>query len=226
MKEYLYHWQWIGRQSRLLALARIYSLIARIRFITSGVKVGSELNVYGWLNLSIHPDSTVIVGNHVRMNSGFARNGVGSYQRLGLQVQRGAKLEIGDRTGISNSLIVCIDQIVIESDVLIGGGCGIYDTDFHVVNSHHRGKSADLTGRANTRPIHIGANSFIGGHCIILKGVTIGSGAVIGAGSVVTRDIPAYEIWAGNPIQHIRVLTDGRKSNTNEQPMQADNGST
>ena len=55
-----------------------------------------------------------------------------------------------------------------------------------------------------TKPVHIGENVFIGGHCVILKGVTIGDGAVIGAGSVVTKSIPAGEIWAGNPAKFIR----------------------
>lgn len=55
-----------------------------------------------------------------------------------------------------------------------------------------------------SRPVNIGKNVFVGGHVIILKGVTIGDGAIIGAGSVVTKDVPTNEIWAGNPATFVK----------------------
>lgn len=55
-------------------------------------------------------------------------------------------------------------------------------------------------------PVVIGNDVFIGVKCIILKGVTIGDGAIIGAGSVVTKSIPANQIWAGNPAKYIREI--------------------
>jgi galactoside O-acetyltransferase len=57
-------------------------------------------------------------------------------------------------------------------------------------------------------PIKIGDNAWIGINCIILKGVTIGEGAIIGAGSVVTRDIPAWTIAGGNPAKVIKEIPD------------------
>ncbi|MDP9041992.1 MAG: acyltransferase, partial [Bacteroidota bacterium] len=56
-------------------------------------------------------------------------------------------------------------------------------------------------------PIFIKKYSFVGAHSTILKGVTIGEGAIIGACSVVTKNIPPYEIWAGNPIRFISTVT-------------------
>ena len=55
-------------------------------------------------------------------------------------------------------------------------------------------------------PVVIEDNVFIGARCIILKGVTIGENSVVGAGSVVTKSIPANEIWAGNPAKFIRKI--------------------
>ena len=55
-------------------------------------------------------------------------------------------------------------------------------------------------------PVVIGDDVFVGAKCIILKGVTIGKGAIIGAGSVVTKNIPARQIWAGNPAKFIREI--------------------
>jgi len=198
---------WYARQSRILLLTRLYSTITMLRLRSKGVQVGHGLNVYGWVNLSIHPTSTVFLGNEIRLNSSFARNAVGAYQKLGLQINAQAHLEIGDRVGISNTTIVCAKQIVIEADVMIGGGCALYDTDFHLLDPERRHQKPQ-DERAATAPIIIGKNSFIGGHSIILKGVTIGEGAIIGAGSVVTRNVPSYEIWAGNPIRHIRSLRE------------------
>lgn len=58
----------------------------------------------------------------------------------------------------------------------------------------------------NVKPIIISENVFIGARCIILKGVSIGAGAIIGAGSVVTKSVPPYSVWAGNPARLIKYL--------------------
>ena len=60
-------------------------------------------------------------------------------------------------------------------------------------------------------PVEIANDVFIGARSMILKGVHIGNGAVIGAGSVVTKNIPEYEIWAGNPAILVRRMYDERK---------------
>ena len=57
-------------------------------------------------------------------------------------------------------------------------------------------------------PIHVGSDVWFGGGCVVLPGVTIGSGSVIGAGSVVTRDIPANVVAAGNPCRVLRPITE------------------
>ena len=54
------------------------------------------------------------------------------------------------------------------------------------------------------KPVRIKSGAWIGGHSIILKGVTIGKNSVIGAGSIVTHDIPDNEVWAGNPAKYIK----------------------
>jgi acetyltransferase-like isoleucine patch superfamily enzyme len=53
-------------------------------------------------------------------------------------------------------------------------------------------------------PVHIKKGAFVGAHCLILKGVTIGENSIVGAGSVVTKDIPDHEIWGGNPARLLR----------------------
>ena len=89
----------------------------------------------------------------------------------------------------------------------LSGGVRLYDTDFHSIDPTVRANPKD--SNIKKAPIRLGANSFISAYSIILKGVNIGENAVIGAGSVVTRDIPPNEIWAGNPAIYCRTIGVG-----------------
>ena len=80
----------------------------------------------------------------------------------------------------------------------------IYDTDMHSVEFEYRVQTPDI--HVKTAPVIIKEGAWIGGHSIVLKGVIIGEKSVIGAGSVVTRDIPDSELWAGNPAKFIKKL--------------------
>ena len=76
----------------------------------------------------------------------------------------------------------------------------IWDTDFHAIEYNDRCKNVNI----KSAPIFIKEGAFIGACSIILKGVTIGKHSVIGAGSVVTKNIPDNEIWGGNPARFIK----------------------
>lgn len=101
----------------------------------------------------------------------------------------GDNVAIGDRTEIHAG-----KEITIGSGSLISWDCCIMDRDYHKLMSDH-----EIYG-----PVHIGENVWIGAKSIILKGITIGDGAVVAAGSVVTRDVPAKTIVAGNPARVIK----------------------
>lgn len=88
----------------------------------------------------------------------------------------------------------------------LAGGVKVFDTDFHSLDYLVRldfEKDMQIKKMAKVTIEH---DVFIGAGTIILKGVTIGACSVIGAGSVVTKDIPANQIWAGNPAKYIRDL--------------------
>ncbi len=182
-------------------ITTVDSVITRLRLIALGVQVGPRLRVRGWIDLHIDRRSRVVIGAECRIKSGFAENAVGGYRRLGVWTFPGAALTIGQGVGLSGSTIVCANSISIGDEVYIGGDCNIYDTDFHSINPEDRLARPDT--KIKTAPIVIERRSFIGGHSLILKGVTIGEEAVIGAGSVVTRNVPAREIWAGNPAKFV-----------------------
>lgn len=164
------------------------------------VKYEPALTIYGRLRVFGH--GTIRIGKNVTINSGFSCNPIGGDARTLFSLKDTACLTIGEGVGISNTAIVCHDRITIGERVLIGGGTKIYDTNFHSLDYRVRGDYQNET--VVTRPVVIEEDAFIGGHCIILKGVTIGARSIIGAGSVVTKDVPADEVWGGNPARMIR----------------------
>ncbi|MBI1877960.1 MAG: acyltransferase [Chloroflexi bacterium] len=107
-----------------------------------------------------------------------------------LHIGEGA--EIGDRTIINVS-----QRVEIGARCSISWDCDISDTDFHQVIL------SDGQKPPITEPVVIEDDVWIGSHCLILKGVTIGHHSVIAAGSVVRRDVPPYSLVAGNPARHI-----------------------
>lgn len=106
-----------------------------------------------------------------------------------------ARLKIGDR-----SYITANSKLIVKSDVEIGARCAIswdvqlMDTDFHHIAQYAQ----------NTKKIKIGNDVWIGSRATILKGVTVGDGAVIAAGAVVTKDVGAGQVVAGNPARVVK----------------------
>ena len=149
-------------------------------------------------------NAKLVIGNGCRFNDGNKNNFIGRDRQCLFTVGDSALIKIGDNVGMSSTAIVARDRIIIGNNVRIGGNVVIYDTDFHSLNLEERLARVDCG--IKTAPVIIEDNVFIGAHSTILKGVTIGVNSVIGACSVVTKDVPANQIWAGNPARFIRAL--------------------
>jgi len=129
----------------------------------------------------------------------------------------GGVVRIGDRCYIGRSHLVCHTGITLGDDVIISWGVTVVDHDSHPLDWMKRRQDvADWKAGIKRwdgvpiAPVRIEDRAWIGFGASILKGVTIGEGAVVGAQSVVTRDVPPYTVVAGNPARAIRRLAGGQ----------------
>jgi acetyltransferase-like isoleucine patch superfamily enzyme len=130
-----------------------------------------------------------------------------------------SRLIVGSNVFVGGATILdCALSITIEDDVLISYRCIISDSDNHSLRYSQR--RDDLRAwRAGTRrwdttaraPVLIRRGAWIGANSIILKGVTIGEGAIVGAGSVVTHSVPDWAVVGGNPARVLRLLGDDER---------------
>lgn len=113
----------------------------------------------------------------------------------------GYNTEIGENFYANHNLVILdAARVTIGSNVAIGPNCGLYCA-IHPVEAAERVKWIETS-----EPITIGNNVWLGGNVVVLPGVTIGDNAVIGAGSVVTKDIPANVVAVGNPCKPIKKI--------------------
>lgn len=183
------------------AIKRILNSAARLSVARrSAVVVGAGARV-NWLGIRARPPARLAIGSGSIFDGSIAAD------------RDGAAVVIGARTFVGNSSLVTAASIVIGDDVLISWGCTIVDHDSHSLEWSRR--AADVTdyldGRKDWRAVNIGPvqiqdKAWIGFNVIVLKGVTIGTGAVVAAGSVVTRDVAPYTLVGGNPAKPIRSL--------------------
>lgn len=116
------------------------------------------------------------------------------YSGVRIEIGEYGNVEIGNGTYINrNTLIISENHVSIGRDCKVSWDVIIMDSDIHPLNSE----------TTQTKPVKIEDNVWIGCRCIILKGVTIGKGAVIAAGSVVTKNIPPHTIYGGSPAKEI-----------------------
>jgi acetyltransferase-like isoleucine patch superfamily enzyme len=168
------------------------------------VSFGDRIRFYGYPQLRIDRTARVSIGSGSIFTSKTSANFVGLFKRTSIYVGPDAELTIGDCDGFSGVSIYCSHRIEIGPNLNCGGNVSIWDTDFHPLDAEAR-RAHDVT-EIRCAPIEIGPDVFIGAQSIILKGTRIGARSIIGAGSVVSGEIPADEIWAGNPARRIRNL--------------------
>jgi len=132
----------------------------------------------------------------------FGRGGDSVWMQPPFHCDYGSNIELGERVFFNfNCIVLDVCPVRIGDFTLFGPAVQVY-TPLHPFNAEQRRREE------YGQPIEIGSDVWVGGGAIILAGVHIGSRAVIGAGSVVTRDVPEGVFAAGNPCRVIRPITE------------------
>jgi acetyltransferase-like isoleucine patch superfamily enzyme len=155
--------------------------------VSNGFK--KRFSVYGKLRI-IKENAKIQIGNYIKTYPNAKLSVCGEKENPAI-LTIGDHVAIGDRTEIH-----CGEEITIGNNTLISWDCVIIDRDYHKISENGQKESK--------RKITIGNNVWICCRSMIMKGVTIGDGAVVAAGSVVTKDVPAGALVAGNPAKVIK----------------------
>jgi acetyltransferase-like isoleucine patch superfamily enzyme len=172
---------------------RLWRIYARLR----RASLAADVIFYGRPLIRCVKSATLRFESGVRVNSNLASNPIMMRTRSTFCcVAPGARILIERDVGMSSVSITAAREVIVGEGTLLGADCLITDTDFHIPIGNHRWGNNTLAGAL---PIRIGRGCFIGARAIILKGVTIGDGAVIAAGAVVTKNVAPEHMAAGNP---------------------------
>jgi len=162
-----------------------------------GVVLGQNCRFIGVTKYSVKESSEIIIGSLCVFRSTATSNLIGINRPCIIStLSAGAKIEIGNGCGFSGTVIGAFLRIKLGNNVRCGANTLITDGDWH----------HDDPRAGAPRAIEIEDNVWLGEGVKILKGVHIGKNTVIGAGSVVTKNIPANVIAAGNPCRIIKDL--------------------
>lgn len=141
----------------------------------------------------------LVIGADVRLSG---RSSIGLCNLL----RREPELTVGDGTFIGHDCsLILAESITIGRHCLLAGGVSIRDLDGHPTDAALR-REHRPTPCEGIRPVVIGDDVWIGADATILKGVTVGDRAIIGAGAVVTSDVPCDAVVAGNPARVVRTM--------------------
>ena len=181
---------------------KLYPRINRMILKAHGVVFGKNIQIPSKV-LWLIRGGRITIGDNFYLSSGNGVNPIASNLQADVYVEPGATLTIGNNVGMSSTRLWIHESARIGNNVKIGGCVLITDTDAHPMDYMARRSSNEGTKSA---PVVIEDDVWVGAHCIILKGVTIGARSIIGAGSVVTKSIPADCVAAGNPCRVIKNL--------------------
>lgn len=164
------------------------------------VQIGTGNSLFG--RIKIKNRGNIIIGDENVIFCSPSSNWLGVTSRTSIYCTKNASVRIGNKCQISNVAIYSLASVQIGDEVMIGGGTVIFDSNCHSLLFEQRmGEDNDV----KKRPVVIEDGVFIGMNCIV-KSARIGARSVIGAGSVVMKDIPSGECWAGNPARFIKKI--------------------
>jgi acetyltransferase-like isoleucine patch superfamily enzyme len=180
-------WRWLKNQYCIQILA------ARCTSLGRHIQLDGEVP-------EIHGPGEIHVGDGVS---------IGPQQSwvVGIKVYDDARLTIGAHTTLNyRTLISCAKSVTIGRYCRFAGEIKIFDNNSHPTDFLQRRDHGGRMSAADVAPVVIEDDVWIGNNSIVLKGVHIGRGAIVAAGSIVTKDVPAHTIVAGNPARVVKRL--------------------
>jgi acetyltransferase-like isoleucine patch superfamily enzyme len=175
-----------------------------------GVEFQGRVTMVGRPLISVAHGSHLVLAEGVALVSSLRANPLGCFQPCVLRtLASGAVLRLERSVGLSGAVICAGQRIEIGEGTIVGAGAMILDNDFHRPDGDCGWRNEY---QSNARPILIGRGVFIGARAIVLKGVRVGDRAVIGAGAVVTQEVPARHLAVGNPARVIPPRTTSDNS--------------
>ena len=177
-------------------MKNFYKVLLRIKelyYKTKGLKLGKDSHIGKRCSFEGVKNIRVGTASYIGNDTRLACFEIGDKK---------PQLIIGDRTLLTNGVnIICAESVTIGNDCMIAAFASIVDEDHGIdLNLDVSYEKQKLT----TNPVHIGNNVWIGQKACILKGVRIGDNSIIGAGAIVTKDVPKNSIVAGNPARIIK----------------------
>ena len=179
-------------------LYAFYTPFQNLKLKWNGVKTKGLVFTGGSLFVCRAKNSTISIGRGCRFMSKECGNLIGLNHHCMLSTTKSANLLIGNRCSFSGVSLWCFGDITLGDNVRVGANTVIISGDAH----------QDDPRAGKNKPISIEDNVWIGANVMVLKGVTIGRNSIVGAGSIVTKSIPANVIAAGNPCKVIRSLDE------------------
>ena len=183
----------------LLKFIRKITLLVRtiVFYFKSKLLYGRSANVClinslkNKISVNLEKGSNLEIGRHLMVDG-----------PLYIKCEQGASLTIGNRVFFNHNC-----SITAHSSISIGDECNIAN-NVVIVDHNHKLDSNGLKEGFTFKEVSIGKKVWIGANSTVLQGVSIGDGAVIAAGAVVTKDVPSYEIWGGVPARFIKKCND------------------
>lgn len=167
---------------------------------------------YGYVTLHGKPIIQKEPGSIIRMGKGVVLVSNSEANTAGINHpviiathSKDAEVVLENNVGMSGVSINCVKRCVFKEGVMLGANVNVWDTDFHPIDPQKRVQQKSIMD-AHYSPILIEKNVWIGANTTVLKGVTIGENTVVGAMSLVNKNLPPNSVCVGNPARKVKDL--------------------
>ncbi len=186
---------------------KVFQKIGMLRYFLGykNLKIANGAVFLNYPIIDMIKNSHIEIGQNSVIDSKKYKNPLGLNKKSILRtLKEGASIKIGNNVGMSGITICCMEKVIIHDNVGIGANTIIVDTDFHPTDLTVPKSDWDNLDLIKTAPVIIEENVMIGMNVTILKGVTIGKFSVVGAGSIVAKNLDSYSTYVNCSLKKIR----------------------